>query len=418
MTEHSKYPLSAAAEQALSDLGYALDELGCTPRRVQYIPVVGSAGRTGIACMAASVLQAAGFRVGLFCPDMVAVNGVCADAHDWANLDAVIDRCFDPADRGEATRLACAVTLFEEKGCDYALLELTQPALAQGLSRLAACVVGAVDEPAAQRVAELASAFRGEVPVITLPGQAKAAVQELVVAAGTVGCALTVPDEKDFTPVKHRRLHPVMDYGGYRVPLTGVGHHVAQNAAAVIELALALWRSGAEIEDEAILDGLSAARCGGPVVIGLQPPVLADCCHTPVQAAALTRALKEECLETVSVLAVLPRADAPEAFFAALESGRVTADVTEKEQMAGMADCPIDKVYLADCGLPGLHPAEVLNEAARYHFETVLCGTVQQALAAALSDGSDAVVLCGPSAFVAAARQLLTFDEEPGEEPD
>lgn len=416
----------AAIEQLLSDLGYALDELECQPHTARNIVVAGSAGKSTLAYMTSAVLQQAGFTVGCFfsgstLADSVSINGLPADAHDCSNLQAVIDRCFAPDERSEATLLAAALTLFEQAGCDFAVLELQQPALAQALSSLAAVLVAAVDEPEVQNAKAAARAFRREAPVVVVPGQEAVALQELNSAAETAGCALILPDEADFTPLRHRSLCNLMDYGGYRLMLQNLGHHMAQNAAAVIELALALWRScGIEIEDDAILDGL--ADCCSPNglrVVFRQPLTLSDCSHTPVQAAALARALEAEELHAVAAIVSLCEQDDPESFFTALESGRLTTEITDKKQMAGMGEPSIDKVYLLrnGVGLPDELSGTTLEQTARYHFDTCLCDTFEQALAIARADHPDALLLCGPAAFVAAAEQRLRY-AEPDAQPE
>ena len=418
----SRYDAAAAAqiEQLLSDLGYALDELDCQPDGLRCIPVVGSAGKSTLALMASAVLRQAGFTVGCFLSgdtlaDSVLINGAPADVHDCANLQAVIDRCFAPDERSEATLLACALTLFRQAGCDFVLLELRTAALAQALPDLAAVLVAAVDEPEVQNAKAAAAAFRSGVPVVVVPGQEAVALQQLHTEAETAGVALILPDEADFTPLGHRTARNFMDYGGYRLLLPNLGHHMAQNAAAVIELALALWRSCAvEIEDEAILAGLAEACSPTALrVLCRHPLTLLDSCHTPVQAAALARALQGEQLHAVHAIVALSEQDDPESFFTALESGRLTTQITDKKQMAGMGEPAIDKVYLLrdGSGLPGELPGSVLEQTARYHFDTCICDRFEQALALARAARGDALLICGPAVFAALALRHLRYLE-------
>lgn len=430
--------LDRAAEQALSDLGYALDELGCEPHHTRYIPVVGSAGKTTLVHMAAAVLQKAGFAVGCFLPggprlaDCVTLNGVPADEHDCANLETVVDRCFAPEDRGEATRLACAAALFEQAGCDFALLELQQPALAQGLPAVAV-LVGAIGEPEVKNARECARAFRAGVPTVAVPGQESLALQELTAAADAAGCTLLLPDAADLKAVTHRSMATVMDYGGYRVLLPNFGRHMAQDAAAVVELALALWRDyEIDIPDEAILEGLADYDpSAGPRVVLHKVLALADPCHTALQAAALSNALREAGLQQVNAVNALEQADDPESYYTALESGRLTAEITDKKQLPGMTDCPVDKVWLPSLfygETPGdLRDAQELAQVARFHFDPWPTGWLDRVLSDAVRAEGDALLLCGPVAFVAQAERtlrmelagdLLDGEAAPGDEPD
>lgn len=63
-----------------------------------------------------------------------------------------------------------------------------------------------------------------------------------------------------------------MDYGGYTAPLAFLGRHAAGNAAVAVELALALWRKGFEIPDEAILAGLAAVENRSSIRVLSQKP--------------------------------------------------------------------------------------------------------------------------------------------------
>lgn len=431
-----------AAEQLLSDLGYALDELECDAGAVRCIAVTGSAGKTTMVQMASAVLREAGLRVGSFvpctarAPHGILLQGQPVDAHDYANLDAVVQRSFAPDERSEATRLAVALALFRQAGCDVALLELQQPALAQGLPNLAAVLVGAIGEPEQQNVRQAAEAFRTGVPVITVAGQTPLAAQRLAEAAETAACPIITPDEADLSVVIHSSTLTAMDYGGYRVILPNFGRAMAQDAAAVVELALALWRScGLEIDDEAILAGLTIYDpSAGPRVVFRKLLTLADPCHTALQAAALSNALREAGLAEAEAVLALQQQDDPESFFTALESGRLTRTVTEKEQLPGMTDSPINRVWLPLFFTPGmpddLRDGAQLEQQARYHFEvetgTLLDQTVYDAFTAAKQS---ATVLCGSAAFTAEAEASLRnrMAEEllegeaaglPGEDPD
>jgi len=79
-----------------------------------------------------------------------------------------------------------------------------------------------------------------------------------VVAAAKAECELVVPDAEDITFLEAEKFTSRVDYGGYTAPLAFLGRHAAGNAAVAVELALALWRKGFEIPDEAILAGPAA----------------------------------------------------------------------------------------------------------------------------------------------------------------
>lgn len=405
-------PADTAAARAV------LRQLGCALETTRFITVTGSAGKTAVASMTAAILRAAGFPVGLYTAGPLPlrrrlwVNGSPVDGRAYAAQASRLAK-LPPLGRA-AAELVCAAALFEKAGCAFAVVELPDPALAGILPRLAACAVTAIGPDGTGRSLErmaytAASTFREGVPAVTAPGQPKAALQEIIVAAGKAGCPLTVPQQEDFTPQKRRGLENRIDYGGYNVVLPTAGSHAAQNAAVAVELALALWRTGVPVEDEAILAGLAAADArSGVRVLHRRPLTVLDPCHTPVQAAALAAALRELGCTSLSLIAGLSGRDDAEAFFSALETGALDpAQQTEKNRMAGMAENAFDKVYLVTAGQPGALTAEQLAQTAKFHFDAWPCADLPGAIAQARADQNEGVVVCGDAAFVAQAEALL-----------
>lgn len=411
----------AALEDQPADVSSAraaLQALNGTPETVHYIAVAGSAGKTAVASMTAAILQAAGFPVGLYTAGphplrhRLWVDGRPADGRSYASLAGRMAKQ-QPLDRVSA-ELVCAAALFEKVGCTFAVVELPDPALADLLPQLAACAVTAIGPDGTGRSLErmaytAASIFREGIPAVTAPGQPKEALQEIIVAAGKTDCTLIVPDQADFTPQKRHGLQNRIDYGGYNAVLPTVGSHAAQNAAVAVELALALWRAGVPIEDEAILAGLAAADVhSGVRVLHRRPLTMLDPCHKPVQASALAVALRELELSSLSLIVGLSCDDDSKAFFSALETGALAPEQqTEKNRMAGMSENAFDRVYLVTGRHPDAQTAQQMEEIAKFHFDAVICTGLADAVEQARADRNEGVVICGCPEFVAEAESFL-----------
>ena len=106
-------------------------------------------------------------------------------------------------------------------------------------------------------------------------------LSELIVAAGKCGCELVVPDPEDITFWKQNSSPAGWTTAAIRCRWPFWGRHAAGNAAMAVELALALCRKGANISDEAILDGIAAVdnRCSIRV-LSQRPLVILDACRT------------------------------------------------------------------------------------------------------------------------------------------
>lgn len=176
--------------------------------------------------------------------------------------------------------------MFWRGGCKLAEVELPDGRPGSGSARHAG-LRGNGHRPdgisrSVERSAALAAGVMREGSIcVTAPEQPKAVLSELIVAAGKCNCELVVPDPEDITFLEAEKFTSKVDYGGYTVPLAFLGRHAAGNAAIAVEMALALWRKGFEIPDEAILEGLAAVENRSSIrVLSQKPLVILDACRT------------------------------------------------------------------------------------------------------------------------------------------
>ena len=386
--------------------------------RMQYVGIAGTAGRTAVARLLAAILHAAGIPAGLYCAGgtplsaRLWVDGAPVDAGDYCALAEGLSAAEELP--GPAAELLAAAGCFGLAGCAVAVVELPDAGLAAALPQMPVCAVTAIGPDGISRSVERSAALAGGVMragtvCVTAPGQPKAALTELIVAAGKCGCELVVPDEEDITFLEAERFASRIDYGGYTAPLAFLGRHAAGNAAVAVELALALWRCGFAIEDEAILAGLAAVENRSSIrVVSQQPLVVLDACHTPQQAAALLQVLNLAGVRHLCAVIGLAEEEGAEAFFAALESG-LTPEQQQKDKqtMPGMGENPFDRVLLVTP--PGGDPALAgrLLQKARFHFDAALCASLPEALEQARATARRGLLVCGSEALALQAAQLL-----------
>ena len=388
---------------------------------VGYIPVAGTAGKTAAASLTAGILQAAGFAAGLYRGGAGPLSGritlsgralaACPEAAA-AYVDAAARILEDTLLSRTAAELAAACACFTAAGCRFAVVETPDAALAAALPDVPACAVTHIGPDGSgrsiERLAHDAAAVmrRGSV-CVTAPGQPKAALTEIIVAAGKADCELVAPDEEDITFPEEEG--GAVDYGGYGLSAAFTGYHAACNAAVAVELALALWRRGCDIPDEAILAALQAAESPSSIrILSQQPLVILDACRSPQQAAALCRVLQKARLRDLSAVVGLAGAEGAADFFATLEHGDVPAAPTDKSQLPGMAeDSPFARLFLTvpAGAAPALGPQ--LEGLARYHFDAQLCPDLPAALDAARAAGGRGIVVCGSEALALEAGRLL-----------
>ena len=392
--------------------------LPAAAQQVAYVGVAGTAGKTAAAALTAAVLQAAGFVTGLYragCEPLeqrVRINGepvadalLCAAAETLSRAK--------PLPRA-AAELAAAAACFGAVGCRLAVVELPDAGLAEALSHMPVCVVTSIGPDGVSRSVERSAALAAGVMregaiCVTAPEQPKAALSELIVAAGREDCELVVPDPDDITFLEAEKFTSRVDYGGYTVPLAFLGRHAAGNAAMAVELALALCRKGFDIPDEAILDGLAAVKNRSSIrVISQRPLVILDACRTPQQASALLRVLNMAKVRHMSAIIGLAEEEGAEAFFSALETGLTPEEQKkDKSTMPGMSDNPFDKVYLVTPTGGDDAMTERLAEKAKFHFDAELCATLAEAVELAHANTRRGLLVCGSEAAALEAAALL-----------
>ena len=230
-----------------------------------------------------------------------------------------------------------------------------------------------------------------------------------MVAAAKAECELVVPDAEDITFLEAEKFTSKVDYGGYTAPLAFLGRHAAGNAAVAVELALALWRKGFEIPDEAILAGLAAVENRSSIrVLSQKPLIILDACRTPQQAAALLRVLNMAKVRHMSAVIGLTEEEGAESFLAALETGLTSEEQKkDKSTMPGMGENPFDKVFLVAPAGTEAALAERLTEKARYHFDAVFCPTLAEAVEQAKANSRRGLLVCGSEAIALEAEKLL-----------
>mgnify|MGYP000181735826 CR=1 FL=1 len=387
-------------------------------QKVQFVGVAGTAGKTAAAGLLAAILREAAFHVGFYragCEPLsarIAIGGVSVDPVLLCQAAEALSAA-KPLPR-EAAELAAAARCFGAAGCKLAVVELPDAGLASALPQMPVCAVTAIGPDGVSRSVErlaalAAGVMRKDAVCVTAPEQPKAVLSELVVAAAKAECELVVPDAEDITFLEAEKFTSKVDYGGYTAPLAFLGRHAAGNAAVAVELALALWRKGFEIPDEAILAGLAAVENRSSIrVLSQKPLIILDACRTPQQAAALLRVLNMAKVRHMSAVIGLTEEEGAESFLAALETGLTSEEQKkDKSTMPGMGENPFDKVFLVAPAGTEAALAERLTEKARYHFDAVFCPTLAEAVEQAKANSRRGLLVCGSEAIALEAEKLL-----------
>lgn len=295
----------------LSRIDALLNKLGHPESTVKYIHITGTNGKGSTCAMTASVLQAAGYRTGLYTSpyirrfnERMQINGVPIPDDDLCALVEEIQPLADSmADHPTEFELVTAIglTWFARHHCDVVVCEVGMGGEFDATNIIPAPEVAVLTNIGLDHTAFLGStveAIAATKSGIIKPGchvvlyPCPPSVEQVVAArCRAVGAPLTVTDFNALHPISHSLGGQTFDWPGLpglRLPL--LGQHQLHNAAVALTILDVLRRRGWHIPDDAIRAGLDAVKWPGRFqVVRRDPIVILDGGHNPQCMEALTQ---------------------------------------------------------------------------------------------------------------------------------
>ena len=295
----------------LSRIDALLNKLGHPESTVKYIHITGTNGKGSTCAMTASVLQAAGYRTGLYTSpyirrfnERMQINGVPIPDDDLCALVEEIQPLADSmADHPTEFELVTAIglTWFARHHCDVVVCEVGMGGEFDATNVIPAPEVAALTNIGLDHTAFLGStveAIAATKSGIIKPGchavlyPCPPSVEQVVAArCRTAGAPLSVADFNALRPVSHSLDGQTFDWPGLpglHLPL--LGQHQLHNAAVALTILDGLRRRGWHIPDNAIRAGLDAVKWPGRFqVVRRDPIVILDGGHNPQCMEALTQ---------------------------------------------------------------------------------------------------------------------------------
>ena len=293
-----------------------LKALGNPHELFQGIHVAGTNGKGSVCAMAASVLQAAGYRVGLMpkphlisYTERIQINQQPIDETDFAALQTEIQPVIDriATDLGPPTEFeiltSAALYYFARAGIDLLVCEVGLGGRLDSTNvlDLGINVITNIALDHTQHLGSSLEAIAAEKAGILKPdsiaitgaqppalGVIEAAARKQAIPLLRLGQEITLSAiDKEWAGVEATVTTPAGAYRDLRVPLLGL--HQAENAALAVAAIDALRSRGWDISAGALRDGLARTRWPGRLaVIDRHPIVLVDGAHNP---AGLERSL-------------------------------------------------------------------------------------------------------------------------------
>ena len=291
-----------------------LEKLGNPQKMLRFIHVAGTNGKGSACAMTASVLEKAGYRVGLYTSPYICrfnermqINGVEISNDALARYTSLVQPIADAMDDHPSQfELITAIGMlyFLEENCDFVVLEVglggeLDSTNAIDCPELALLMNIGLDhtEYLGNSIAEIACAKAGIIKpgctaVCYRSGADTEAVFEQVCKEKSA--ELIKADFDSLRPLAHSTYGQSFSWKGKRYELPLLGEHQQKNAAVVLEGIEILRQRGFNISDTAIFEGLKSTRWPARFEIICRDPVfIVDGAHNPQCTEALAQSLEQ-----------------------------------------------------------------------------------------------------------------------------
>lgn len=291
-----------------------MHRLGDPQKELRYIHITGTNGKGSTAVMLASVLQEAGYTVGLFTSphlrfynERVKINGMDIPNRDLCAMAETVKPAVDGMEMipSEFERFtAMAFLYFRQMKCDIVVLEVGLGGLLDCTNVIPAPEAAVITniglehtEYLGNTLPEIAAAKAGIIKPgadVVLYGQSEEVEKTVRDKCAACGCPIRVTDGARLEQLGHSLSGQSFSYRDREgLHMRMLGTYQVSNAAVALDTIDILRRRGWDIPEAAVRQGLSKATWPGRFeVLRTAPLVLVDGAHNPNGAEELVRCLR------------------------------------------------------------------------------------------------------------------------------
>jgi dihydrofolate synthase / folylpolyglutamate synthase len=304
----------------LERISFLLERLGNPHCKLQVIHVAGTNGKGSVCQYVSSILQKAGYRVGLYLSphvehfsERIVVNNQEISDEDIAMLVAQVRPLVEDMKKNNNTPTffeivtALAFLYFKDQRVDYAVVEVGLGGrfdatnvvipLVSVITNISLEHTDILGKDLVSIAGEKAGIIKEHVPVVTAASNdARTTIQKVAQEknAPIVCIERTMWKRTSF----HENIQEFVIQGAfkdYTVKTSLLGIHQGENIAVAIVAVEQLQMSGVFIADGGILDGIAAATHPGRMeIVSEKPFILLDGAHNPDGMAVLATTLQQD----------------------------------------------------------------------------------------------------------------------------
>lgn len=369
----------------LSRITQLLERLGNPHKNVKFIHVTGTNGKGSVTKMLSCILNAQGYKTGLFSsPFVTRVNeSIQLDGNEISDSEfaeligdimPVAEAMDEPPTEFEITT-AAAFEYFSKKNCDVAVIEcglggdmdstnVIEAPLLSVLTNVEADHSAFLGDTIAEIAAHKAGIIKKGCPVLFGGNNMKALE---VISEKAINSKIFTVDYSNLSNISCTLSGSTFNFGEQNFSLSMLGKYQPYNAAIAISAVEILRRNGLDISDKAVYEGLKSARLNGRFeLIKENPIVIFDGSHNPHGVNAAIESIKNYFDgKVVLLMGVMADKEYPEMVKTLSEVAAKAFTVKPKNPRA------LDSMLLAD---------EFIRNGVDAEFSTELSVGVQKAI--------------------------------------
>lgn len=305
-----------------------MDRLGNPQEKLKCVHIAGTNGKGSTTAMIASCLRKAGYRTGMYISPFILdfrermqLNGEMIPLEELGELMTRISPILKemeeegdcPAEFEVVT--AAAFCWFYEKKCDVVCLEVGLGGRLDSTNVISSSEVSVITSISFDHVKilgdtlekiafEKCGILKPNGTAVSYPAQDPEALAEIMRCCQEKENQLIIGNLSSVQVQEQGLTGTKFSYAGLQLDLHLPGGYQIKNAVTALEALFVLRRKGYEISDQQIEEGISAVRFPARMeVLGRDPAVILDGAHNPSGIQALTDALRE--FEVGSITAVM-----------------------------------------------------------------------------------------------------------------
>ncbi len=289
--------------------------LGDPQKELKFVHVAGTNGKGSACAMLSSILQAAGYRTGLYTSpfvnrfnERIALNGEPISDEELANvftrIRPIVDSMLNQPSEFELITCA-AMVYYREQKCDVVVLEVGMGGEFDSTNVIETPLLSIITAMGfdhmkylGNTMTEIATAKAGIIKpggTTLIYGENPEADQVFRETCQRVGCRLVVTDHSRITDNAHTLRGHDLSFGSYtHIHLPLIGSHQVKNAALVLTAVEELKKAGLSIPDTAVYHGMATVRWPARMELLCEKPIfLLDGGHNPHGFFAAANTIRE-----------------------------------------------------------------------------------------------------------------------------